>query len=49
MKLTNYIAIKHGHLNASYFAISYLDTDMDWQIVSVYELPRFQRNETNIT
>ena len=35
-ELINYIKVKKGHLNASYFAVTYRDYDMDRQIVAVY-------------
>lgn len=45
-ELSNYIKLKKGALNASYFAVSYRDFNEDWQIVAIYELPRFRLNST---
>lgn len=35
-ELTNYIALRNGALNSSYFAVSYLEIENDWQIVAIY-------------
>lgn len=47
-QLTNYIKLKKGSLNASYFAVSYRDFSEDRQIVAVYELPRFKLNPSPV-
>ena len=44
-ELTNYLKIKKGSLDASYFGVSYRNYDADTQILAVYELPRFKLNQ----
>ena len=44
-ELTNYIKVKKGSLDASYFAVSYRNYDVDSQIIAIYELPRFKFNQ----
>ena len=45
-QLTNYIKIRLGALNASYFAVAYRDFQDDRQVMAIYELPRFRLNST---
>jgi hypothetical protein len=35
-ELVNYMKIKKGHLNASYFAVSYIEKDERKQLLAIY-------------
>lgn len=41
-ELTNYIRLREGYLNASYFAVNYRDYTNNSQLLVVYELPYFR-------
>ena len=43
--LVNYMKIKKGSLDASYFGLSYRNYEVDTQIIAIYELPRFKLNQ----
>jgi len=48
-ELTNYIRLRTGSLNASYFAISYRDYTSGSQIMGIYELPYFRLPSPDIS
>lgn len=41
-ELTNFIRLRKGSLNASYFAVSYRNYEAGSQVMVVYELPYFR-------
>lgn len=42
--LNNYLTVRKGALNASYFAVSYVDHNADSQVLAIYELPRYRNS-----
>lgn len=48
-ELQNYLKVKKGSLNASYFAVPYINEEVQRQIVVIYEIPYFNINSNTST
>lgn len=46
-ELTNFIRVRKGALNASYFGVTYRDYEDNNQLMAVYELPYFRLPSPN--